>query len=358
MNGTIARTSQQPVSLLVVGVEFDRVNIAAALIDDRARVLARRQAETPHRTTRAAISATAELILGVAATDERGNRPISAIGVSFSGVVDPATERVTIQGLKNWTRVAVRQMIEEALSDSGHDIRTTINEKRARAQHSASSHPPMTVNSKIACLAAAESWVGAARGKDDVVYLSLGDEIEVGVLAGGRILTGAGGRAGSAAWLGLSENFKREYETRGCLANEASTVSLTRRAIEEWSGSSNSMLGKLIKAEPAQLDAATIIRAARGGDALALKVIDETCRWIGRGAANLISILNPDAVVIGGELGLALKPFFDQIREEARQWASPETYKQCRIVSATLGEKASVLGAARLAWIRSVGSKQ
>jgi glucokinase len=336
----------------MVGVGFDPTRITAALIDERARVLARSSSESMHRTARAAIAATAESIIAVAASSERGNNPIGTIGLSIPGVVDPLTERVTIRGLKNWTRIALRRMVEEALSDSGHDIRTTAGERRARAQLSASSHPPMTIHREISCLVAAESWVGAARGKENVVYFSIGEEVEVGVLANGRILDGAGGRSGSAGWLSLSENYKREYEIRGCLSTEASITSLTRRAIEEWSGGSVSLLGKLIKSDPTQLDAATIVRAARGRDALALRVVDETCRWIGRGVANLVSILNPDAVVIGGELGLSLKPFFDQIREEARLWTSPEIYKQCRIVGATAGEKAAILGAARLAWLK------
>ena len=113
------------------------------------------------------------------------------------------------------------------------------------------------------------------------------------------------------------------------------------------------MLGGLIKADASRLDAAMILRAARGGDKLAVKVVRDTCHWIGRGAANLISILNPDALVIGGELGVGLKPFLDDIREEARRWAAPEAAKQCRIVSASAGANAGVIGAARLGLLQA-----
>jgi glucokinase len=116
------------------------------------------------------------------------------------------------------------------------------------------------------------------------------------------------------------------------------------------------MLGGLIKADASGLNATTILRAARGGDRLAVKVVRETCHWIGRGVANLLSILNPEAVVIGGELGMALKPFLDDIREEARRWAAPEAARQCRIVTATVGDDAGAIGAARLA-LSQVGMK-
>jgi glucokinase len=349
LNKTEARSNRQQVSPLVIGVEFGHANITGALINERARVLARRRIETPKRTTRAAVESIANLILGVASAKERENGLISAVGISVPGLIDPPTERVTIPDLKGWTRVALRQLVEKGLSDSGHDIRTPINERRARAQHSTSSHPLISIHSQVACLTASESWSGSAKGKKNVVYIFLDEEIKVGILADGRILQGSSGEAGAASWLSLSENFKQEYGARGCLATEAGAGSLARRAIEGWSGGLSSLLSSLIKADPTQLDAPTIIRAARGGDALALQVINETCSWIGRGIANLISVLNPDVVVIGGELGSSLQPFLDEIREVVRLWASPAALKQCRIVNAALGENAGVLGAAHLA---------
>ncbi|MCI0336184.1 MAG: ROK family protein [Acidobacteria bacterium] len=346
------RTSQPQPAKSVIGVEFNRAHITAALIDERGQMLARRQNETPQRTTRAVALEMTRLILNVASTKERGNSLITAIGVSVPGLVDPTTRRISISGLKGWTRVDLRRMLEEGLSNLGHDIRIPTNERRARAQLSISSQPTIAIQSHISCAAAAESWSGAARGKNNVVFASFGEEIEVGILADGRVLQGSSGLAGLAGWLSLSESNKPGYEVRGCLATEATIASLTRRAIEEWSDSSTSMLGKIIKADPMQLDAETIIRAARGGDPLALKVVNETCRWIGRGIANLISILNPDAVVIGGELGLSLRPFYDVVREEAGRWTSAEVFRSCRIVSASLGDEARLLGAARLALLK------
>ncbi|MBO0722526.1 MAG: ROK family protein, partial [Blastocatellia bacterium] len=74
------------------------------------------------------------------------------------------------------------------------------------------------------------------------------------------------------------------------------------------------------------------------------------------GIASLISILNPAAVVIGGSLGLSLKPFFDEVREEAERWSPPNRSKTCRIVGASLGDDAALLGAARLAWLKSAAA--
>ncbi len=347
------RITQPQASPLVIGIEFDQTKITAALVNENGRVVEEQQVAMPQRTTRAAASAMTKMILALASSPNRAAASIEAIGFSVSGLVDPPTGRVSIPELKGWTRVALQTMIEEGLADAGVDIRLAPNEKRARARHSDSAHPAMTVNSLAAAVAAGESWVGAARGKNNLVYLAVGEKIEAGIFADGRAVMGATGQAGAAGWLAVSENFKPEYESRGCLTTEAAMAALHRRAIEGWDGRAKSVIGHLIKADAAQLDAATIIRAARGGDALAARIVNETCRWLGRGIANLVSILNPDAVVIGGETGLMLKPYFDEIREEAYRWTAPASARQCRIVIAALEDKAGVIGAARLAFLKT-----
>lgn len=349
------RTQKPEVKSLVVGIEFTPSQIAAALVDDQARIVAERRIETPQSRTRAAISAIAELILALSATSERGSSSIPAIGLAVPGTIDPQTRRVSftsLNGSRAWTRVPLSELLNETLNEFGHDIRTPVTQRRARAGYSASGHPVMAISSELGAKAAAESWHGAAKGKHNVVFLSVGTEIEAGILAEGRVLSGANGLAGAAGWLAATQDFKHEYDASGCLSAEATVNSLARRAVEASAGYDGSMLGGLLQTG-AELDAATIIRAARGGDKLAVKVANDTCRWLGRGVANLISILNPEAVVIGGALGLALKPYLDEIRKEARRWAAPDAAKQCRILAATVGEKSAVIGAARLAWVKA-----
>jgi glucokinase len=350
--------AQRRPSPLVVGVEINLQTVAAVLVDENGRVVEERESAVPRRTTRGAAAEITKLIVSLAGSRARGGKPITAIGFSVPGAVDPATGRVSIpgaEGAKGWTRVALLPMVEEGLNGAGVDVRRPPEENRARANLSDSAHPAMAIHSRAAALVAGEAWAGSARGKSNVVYLRIGDEIEAGILADRRVVQGAGGFAGAAGWLALSEVFKQEYEAHGCFTAEGSGSPLTRRAIEGWDGGAKSVIGQVIKDNAASLDNATIIRAARGGDALALSAVHETCRWVGRGAANLISVLNPDAVVIGGDVGMAIKPYLDEIRKEAGKWAAPAAARQCRIVSAALGARASLIGAAWLASLKAHG---
>lgn len=216
-----------------------------------------------------------------------------------------------------------------------------------------SGHPPFAVYANRDTPVAAEAWCGAAEGKENVVLLSLDAPVSVGILAAGKVLHGASDLAGALGFLALSDTHKPEYAAHGALAFEASEAALVRRALEQWTADADSLLSQLTLADPAQLTAQMILRAARSGDPLAGQIVEATCGWVARAIANLISLLNPEAVVLSGAFALLLKPFLSTIRRETKRWANPPAAKQCQIVVAKLGDQARLLGAARLAWLNA-----
>lgn len=349
MNKDDAGFSRRPVEQHLIGVQFERDLLTAGLIDVRGRLLDKQQIETPRRTTTSVAEAISGMILSLAAGESRGQADIGGIGISAPGLVDPPTGRVSVEGMRSWNRVNLPGLIEEFLSDSGRDIRRAAGRKSARAQVNRSAHPPIVIDSRANCMAAAESWIGVARGRSNVVCLSIGEDIEAGMLADGRPLRGASGYAGAVAWLALTGTWKGDYRDHGALGAEATGPALIRKAIEQWGSNPDSLLGKLIKADASRLDIETIIRSAKADDALAQSLIDDLTGWLGRCLASLIAVLNPDSIVLNGPLGLALKPWLDEIREETARWAHPESGDDCRISVSTLGERAILIGAARLA---------
>src|SRR5262245_32588761 len=156
------RTQAPP---LVIAFQFDRSKIVAALINEQGRAVEEREIATPRRTTRAAAVEVAKQIVALAISQSRAGAPINAIGFSVAGLVDPATGRVSIPGLKGWTRVALRQMIEEELKGAGIDVRVPPDEKRARDKYGESVFPVKVDNSRARGMAAADAGIGAARGK-------------------------------------------------------------------------------------------------------------------------------------------------------------------------------------------------
>jgi glucokinase len=333
---------------LTCALDLSQGAIVAALVDERARIVFSRRAELPETGGRAAVQAVTSGLLETCTTGERGESEIRAVGICIPGQVDHQAGRVTAPGLR-WDRLALRELIERHIEDSGVDVRRAASAKRARAEKLDSALPVITVTSEAIAGVVAEHWCGAAEGKQHAIFVSIGRRIEAGIMAEGKIIRGIGGVAGAAGWFALSEGFREEYAQRGCLETEAAAAALVRRTIEEWSGHADSHLSRVVSEDPTHLTAEIIIRAARGGDALALSVVTDVCSWLGRGVAELISTFNPEVVIIGGELGVALRPFLNEVRREARLWAHPLAARQCRILSATLGRNTGLLGAARMA---------
>jgi glucokinase len=175
-----------------------------------------------------------------------------------------------------------------------------------------------------------ESWLGAARGLRHVVFVAVGTGIGVGILSDGVVVRGAGGIAGAAGWFALDSEWRDHYAATGCWEAESAGPAVARLA--------------------GLPDAHAVVAQARAGDAHALEVLRRAGRFIGMGVANLISALNPEAVVLGGGLMIGASGLLlDLVRSEARRWAQPIAAAQCRIELTELGEKAGLLGAARLA---------
>jgi glucokinase len=192
---------------------------------------------------------------------------------------------------------------------------------------------PVYIDSDRAGYVLGEAWLGAARGRRHVLFVSIGTGIGVGILADGVVVQGAAGIAGATGWFALTPEWKDVYARVGCWEAEAAGPAVARLA--------------------GLADALAVVAAARDGDGSALAVLHHAARYTGMGIANLISAFNPEVVVLGGGLAMgAADLMLDVIRAEVRRWAQPIAAERCRIELSQLGEQAGLLGAARLAFLQ------
>jgi glucokinase len=188
---------------------------------------------------------------------------------------------------------------------------------------------PVRIDSDRAGYVLGEQWLGVARGLSDVVFLAVGTGIGAGILSGGRLIRGAGDIAGAVGWFALNPIYGEDYARCGCWEAEAAGPAVARRAGET--------------------SAERVVEAARAGNASAQAVIDETVSYLAMGIANLVSLLNPEMIVMGGGLMQAGELFLEPVRRAVPQWAQPYAARQVHIELTALGESAGLLGAARLA---------
>jgi len=192
-----------------------------------------------------------------------------------------------------------------------------------------------------------EAWKGVAARKKDVVALIAGAGIEAGILSAGRLLVGSHDLAGSAAWMAVSEadGFEvRRFGGLGAFCSEPGIVRAAKNAIDAGFG------GLLAEYDPAKFNAPDIAHLARQGDLTARNIFRRAGHQLGLAAASLISVFDPEILVLTGSMTSAADLFLDELTQTALSRCQPLLAQKVQIRLSKLGDKAALLGAARLAW--------
>jgi glucokinase len=181
---------------------------------------------------------------------------------------------------------------------------------------------PVVVESDRNAAVMGEAWRGAAQSKSDVISLIIGTGIGAGILSGGRVVRGAHELSGCVGWMVVTD--ETNAETPRCGSLEA------------------------LAAGPAIGGIDTADRA-RQGIVQAQKAFARAGRLLGFAVANLISVFDPEIVVLTGGLTGASDLYLDDLKRAVRERAQPLSAPQVDIVISTLGADANLLGVARLA---------
>ena len=207
-----------------------------------------------------------------------------------------------------------------------------------------------TTISTGAAIALAEHWQGAALGADNVVSLSIDEHVSSGIIVNGQVFRGVNGRAGNAAWLALNPVERDDYRRLGGLEAEISAAGIARRLVWRIKTGDPSRAQDLAGGELTAIKAVHVFDAARENDGVAVSVVRDTARYIGMAVANLIAVIDPDVVVLGGLIAHAADLLIEPSSAEvARRLPSGSVPK---ILAGTLGDEAAGLGAARAAMLQ------
>jgi predicted NBD/HSP70 family sugar kinase len=213
-----------------------------------------------------------------------------------------------------------------------------------------SSLAPRTISHGPA-VALAEHWKGAGRDATHVVALSAADTIDAGIVVDGRLFSGAHGLAGAARWLALNPVEREDYRRLGCLEAEVGGPGIVRRLVWRIKSGDRTRALDRVGGNLANLTAAHVFEAARAGDGVATSVVRDTAKYIGMAIANLIAIVDPQIVVLGGAIADAGDLLLEPTRHEVSRRISPAANQHVAVVPALLGDASAALGAARAAML-------
>ncbi|WP_405865146.1 MULTISPECIES: ROK family transcriptional regulator [unclassified Streptomyces] len=196
---------------------------------------------------------------------------------------------------------------------------------------------PVHLENNVNCAALAELHEGAARGRRTFGYLRIGVGIGLGIVVGGQVLRGANGAAGELARLPYPWDDGREPRQEA-LEEYIGARSLLRRAAEAWRDDDG----------PCPRTADQLFALAGQGRATARAVTDRHATDVGRLAAAVTAVLDPGLIVLGGSTG-ADPQVLPGVRAELARLSWPT-----EVVSSTVGDLGTVVGASRLAVSRGV----
>jgi glucokinase len=206
--------------------------------------------------------------------------------------------------------------------------------------------PPFTIAAGPA-MVIAEAWCGAGRGVRDLIAFTIGEHVSAGVIVGGELLRGAHGYAASVAWLALNPVEREDYRRYGGLEAEIAAAGIVRRLVWRIKSGDHSGVVEQVGGDLSLITAAQVFTAARSGDGVCVSVVRDTAKYVGMAISNLATILDPEAVILGGTLATSGDLMLDAIRVECARRLCPAQSERIRIVLSTLGADAAAIGAAR-----------
>ena len=179
-----------------------------------------------------------------------------------------------------------------------------------------------------------EHRFGAGRGVGDAVYVKLATGIGSGLILRGALHRGATGIAGELGHVQVQpDGVVCNCGGRGCLQTVASVPTLLEAARA---------------AHGPDLSLAGLVELVAQGDFGARRIVGEAGRAVGRVLSDLCNLVNPEAIIVGGDLSSAGEPLLAGIREAIDRYALPGAAEAVEVKAATLGERAEVLGALAL----------
>ena len=194
----------------------------------------------------------------------------------------------------------------------------------------------------------AEGWIGAARGRANVVLLSAAEHTTAGILVDGRPFTGAHGRAALVGWLSLNPVEREDYRKLGCLEAEVGASGIVRRLVWRIKTGDASSVEQTVAGDLTSISVDQVLAASRQGDGVAISILRDTARYLGMAAANLVLSVDPEVLVLGGIMAAASE-VFDGVQTELVRRLPPAMMQALTIVPAALGSDAAAIGAARSA---------
>lgn len=305
--------------MAVLGIDLGGTKLSVGLFSEKGQLLQKQHSLLDNRAGKEV----GEFIISCAKQihSKEKQQTIKAIGVSVPGISRIRSGTVWAPNIPGWEDYPLLSELRLAFPST-----------------------PVIIESDRGCSILGERWKGNACGCRDVIFLSVGTGIGAGILVDGDILHGAHDIGGAIGWMALRTPFDKKYLQCGCFEFYASGNGMSRVA-SELANSRESYNGKL---KSGSIKAEDLFSAYDEGDEIAVEVIRDCIQYWGMAVANLVSMFNPEKIILGGGVFGPAVQFISSIHEEALKWAQPISIRRVEIEPSALKEDSALYGAGYL----------
>jgi glucokinase len=309
---------------IVIGVDLGGTNVRSAVVDNQGKV-------SHNARLSVAGSGSADVVIDRVVEcvnqtlDSCGRENVRGVGVGTPGLIIAETGTIVYApNVPGWVDLPLQSILEERFG------------------------LPVTIENDANAWGIGEQWIGGGTGYKNMVCLTLGTGVGGAIIFDNRVWRGSNGAGGEVGHIIVVENGAVcGCGAPGCLEAYASAPAIARQAREALQSGKTSRLTEMCGGDIETIDAEMIAQAAMEGDRVASDVMYRAATLLGIAVAGLTNLLNPELFVIGGGVVKAGNLIFDPIWEQVDRIAYKWSASILKIVPATLGDDAGIIGAAR-----------
>ncbi len=322
-----------PKKKYAIGIDLGGQSVKGALVDSKGKIIFENVYPTERKKgPKHVIGKTRQLVHELAHYGKQKNGNILGACVAVPGLIDMKSWIVRIApNLPGWVDIPLRKEMQKGFSF------------------------PIYLENDANAAAFGEKWIGVGKNVNTMVLLTLGTGIGGGLILNGKVWHGADGAGGEPGHINLfPDGLLCGCGNHGCLEAHTSALGITKRTKMALESGEKSLLTKIVKDDLTQITPKLVSEAAKRGDKLAKKIMDDTGRYLGIGIMSLVNLLNPEMVVLGGGImkagNLILKPVHDEFKKRGFKFLIQRT----KIVPAKLGNEAGRIGAAGIVFAQDI----
>jgi len=312
-----------------VGIDLGGTNIAAGLVDEEGKIIVKSSIPTlSHRTPEEIVKDMADIAISVINEAGVPMEEVASVGIACPG------------------------FIEKNLGILITGANLPFHDYELRKEMQKYIDLPVYLDNDANCAAWAEAVAGAAKGVKDSVMITLGTGVGGGIVINGKLYSGFNFFGAELGHMVIKVDGNQcGCGRKGCWEAYSSATALIKLTKEYAEQDKTSLMWKMYE-EDGKFSGRTAFNAAKLGDKTAQTVVDEYIKYLAAGVANIISIFQPEIFVIGGGVSNEGENLLVPLRKaaEKEKYAGTDSplFKDCKIVKATLGNDAGIVGAALL----------